>query len=75
MVWVRARNQEAIEPKASELAPQCRDPDRALRGFGPILEGLIETFEHPPSVGPVRLRRNMGAVLAQGNRFPDQGLR
>ncbi|MGH6862850.1 MAG: hypothetical protein ACRECN_01015, partial [Methylocella sp.] len=46
MVLVRARNQEAIEPKASELAPQCRDPDRALRGIGPILEGLIETFEH-----------------------------
>jgi hypothetical protein len=31
-----------------------------LRGIRPILEGLIETFEHPARVGPLRLRRNIG---------------
>jgi hypothetical protein len=31
-----------------------------LRGIRPILKGLIETFEHPARVGPVRFRRNMG---------------
>ena len=59
LVFVRARNQEAIQPEARELAPQCRDPDRALRGVRPILKGLIETFEHPAKVRPVRLRRNI----------------
>jgi hypothetical protein len=38
-----------------------------LRGIRPILEGLIEAFEHLARVGPDRLRRNRHAVLAKGN--------
>src|ERR1019366_6648048 len=46
LVFVGARNQKPIQPKANEFGTQGRDSRGALRRIGLILEGLIEAFKH-----------------------------